>query len=128
MTSKDPVVRDITQYINRSAGQHQRRISEGTESVARLLRLPVVDTMTPDPYLLHRTHRVDTRDLAADDGVSVGGCCTHDCDEGRDCPLSVDAYEFNPWWARSIAVLVLLAVACIALAPEIAGLLSALNH
>lgn len=52
---QDPVVRDITEYINRSAGQHKRRISEGTESAVRLLRLPVYDSMTPDPYLLDRS-------------------------------------------------------------------------
>lgn len=75
MTTKDPVVQDLTEWINRSAGQHQRRVSEGTESAARLLRLPVRQ-MTPDPYLLHRTHRVDTHDLGADDGVSVGYCRT----------------------------------------------------
>jgi hypothetical protein len=53
-THQDPVVRDITQYINRSAGQHQRRISEGTESARRLIDLKVVDTMTDDPLNLHR--------------------------------------------------------------------------
>jgi hypothetical protein len=32
-------------------------------------------------------HHVDTHDLAHDDGVSVGGCCTHDCNQGRECPI-----------------------------------------
>jgi hypothetical protein len=72
-TNKDPVVRDITHYINRSAGQHQRRVSEGTASSRRLLDLPVYDTMTPDPYLLHRVHHVDTDDMPKGSGVSVGG-------------------------------------------------------
>lgn len=77
MTShQDPVVRDITKYINRSAGQHQRRISESTESAVRMLNLPVRDTMTPDPYLLHRVHHVDTEDMAEGSGVSVGGLVT----------------------------------------------------
>ena len=36
-------------------------------------------------------HRVDTSQLDERDGVSVGGCCSHECNEGRDCP----AREFD---------------------------------
>ena len=33
----DPVVQDLNSWINRSAGQHQRRLSEGTASARRVL-------------------------------------------------------------------------------------------
>lgn len=62
-------------------------MSEGTASAKRILRLPVRDSMTPDPLLLHR---VDASQLGCRDGVSVGGCCTHDCNQGRDCPRADD--------------------------------------
>lgn len=136
--NKDPVVRDLTAYINRSAGQHQRRISEDTESAARLLRLPVRDTMTADRLNLHRpvvdgqtgliVGRINTKTMAVDDGVSVGGCCTHDCNEGRDCPDRAEAYESSPRWPHVIVALLVAILAAIAITPEIAGLLSALNH
>lgn len=55
--------------------------------------------------------------------------CTHDCSEGRSCPARNTAIngEFDPWHLSTTAA-VLLVLACIALAPEIAGLLTALNH
>jgi hypothetical protein len=53
--------------------------------------------------------------MLADDGVSVGGCCTHDCNQGRTCPDApkptrtladwfVDAFMFC---VISIAVMVM---------------------
>lgn len=36
-TDQDPVVRDLTKHINRSAGQHKRQLSEGTASARRIL-------------------------------------------------------------------------------------------
>lgn len=86
MTEKpDPVVKDLNSWINRSAGQHQRRLSEGAASAARLIaqsdeeaeRLKAErlkawrGSMTADPY---RLHRVDTAQLGKRDGVSMGDC------------------------------------------------------
>lgn len=33
----DPAMKDVTEWINRSVGQHKRRISEGSASAARLI-------------------------------------------------------------------------------------------
>ena len=100
------------------------RISEGTESAARLLRLPVRQ-MTDDPYLLHRTHRVDTHDLGVDDGVSVGGCCSHFCEEGRSCPQRVEYAGNEPrdYFSIAIIAVLLLSIASIVFSPEIAEVL-----
>ena len=68
-TKPDQVVKDLNSWINRSAGQHQRRVSEGSASARRVL------------------HIVDTENMGERDGVSVGGCCTGDCNQGRDCPV-----------------------------------------
>ena len=57
----DPVVQNLNEWINRSAGQHQRRISEGHESARRILG---------------DMRRVDTSQLGQRDGVSVGACRT----------------------------------------------------
>jgi hypothetical protein len=65
---------------------HATRISEGHESARRILKHT---PLTSDPLLLHR---VDTSQLGDRDGVSVGGCCNHDCREGRDCPNDADFY------------------------------------
>jgi hypothetical protein len=65
---------------------HATRISEGHESALRILKHT---PLTSDPLLLHR---VDTSQLGDRDGVSVGGCCNHDCREGRDCPNDADFY------------------------------------
>jgi len=34
---QDPAMKDVTEWINRSVGQHKRRISEGSASAARLI-------------------------------------------------------------------------------------------
>lgn len=118
MTTKDPVVQDLAEWINRSAGQHQRRISEGAESAARLLRLPVRQ-MTNDPYLLHRTHQVDTHDLEDDDGCSVGGCCIDELpiEYSGDEPSGVD------WIAVAAVCIVLAAILVASFSAEIAEVL-----
>jgi len=118
--NQDPVVRDLTAYINRSAGQHQRRISEGTESARRLIDLKVRDTMTDDRLNLHR---VDTAQLGHDDGVSVSGCCTHDCNEGRDCPQRIEFAGSEPvdWPSVAIVALILTVICVAAFSPEIAA-------
>jgi hypothetical protein len=86
----DPVVKDLNSWINRSSGQHKRRISEGTESARRLAKLPEQTEEQAANLKAWRDslvlHRVDTSQLGERDGVSVGGCCTHECNEGRDCP------------------------------------------
>lgn len=56
-------------------------MSEGTESAQRILRLHKSEGLV---------HRVDASQLGHRDGVSVGGCCTADCNQGRDCPLDDD--------------------------------------
>lgn len=60
----DPVMRHINAAINRSAGQHLRAMR----------KTMAAQSMTSDPYLLHRTHHVDTeRDPPADAaGVAIG--------------------------------------------------------
>lgn len=140
--NKDPVVRDLTAYINRSAGQHQRRISEDTESAARLLRLPVRDTMTADRLNLHRpvvdgqtgliVGRINTKTMAVDDGVSVGGCCTHECNEGRDCQQRIEFAGEEPYSVLSIvlsaAVIGALCLLVWHISPELRGLVSIIKH
>lgn len=71
----DPAMRRVQQTINRSAGQHLRAIrkpveSEGTRSARAILG----ESITSEPLLLNRLHRVDTlRDLPADTtGVAIG--------------------------------------------------------
>ena len=120
----DPVVQNLNEWINRSAGQHQRRISEGTESAARLLRLPVVGAMTADRLNLHR---VDTSQLGERDGVSIGACCTGDCSQGRDCPER-ESGELSPLTTvvLYLVVAVLLVAALFATAPELVLMLMGL--
>jgi hypothetical protein len=65
----DPVVKDLNSWINRSACQHKRRVSEGTASAKRIIGEP----MTNDQF---RLHRVDSSQLGQRDGVSVGYCRT----------------------------------------------------
>ena len=118
MTTKpDQVVKDLNSWINRSAGQHQRRVSESAESAARLLRLPIVDSMTDDRLNLHR---IDTSQMGQRDGVSVGACCTGDCSQGRDCPeresSEMPLIDSVLLW---VACCVLLIAALSATAPEL---------
>jgi len=121
---KDPVVKNIDEWINRSAGQHQRRVSEGAESAARLLRLPVVDAMTADRLSLHR---VDTSQLGERDGASIGACCTGDCSQGRDCPER-ESGEMSPLMTVLLYVVcaVVLLAALAATAPELVLMLMGL--
>jgi hypothetical protein len=81
------------------------------------------NTMTDDRLNLHR---VDTSQLAPDDGVSVGGCCSGDCNEGRDCPVQYAGDE--PYSALSmvvaIALVCALAVVVWYATPELRGLVS----
>lgn len=114
-TKPDQVVKDLNSWINRSAGQ--RRVSEGAESAARLLRLPVVDAMTADRLNLHR---VDASQLGQRDGVPVGACCTGDCSQGRDCPER-ESGELSPLATvvLYLFVAVLLVAALFATAPEL---------
>ena len=58
---QDPVVQNLNEWINRSAGQHKRYASEGHESAKRILG---------------DMRRVDTSQLGQRDGVSVGACRT----------------------------------------------------
>jgi hypothetical protein len=48
-----------------------RSVSEGIHSARRIQ---------------HHLHRVDTSQMPEGSGVSVGGCCTQDCNQGRTCP------------------------------------------
>ena len=40
----------------------------------------------------------------------------------------IESFDPNPWWPRAVVILILLFIAAIAFAPEIAGLLFAINH
>jgi hypothetical protein len=85
-----------------------------------VLTLPVRDTMTDDRLNLHR---VDTAQLGHDDGVSVGGCCTHECNEGRDCPQRIEFAGGEPvdWPFVAIVALILTVICVAAFSPEIAA-------
>ena len=131
---QDPVVQNLTEWINRSAGQHQRRISEGAESAARLLRLPVVDAMTDDRLNLHR---VDISQLGKRDGVSVGDCCHCDvadfnCNQGRDCPERIEYAGEEPYSALSlvwaVAVVGALCLLVWYISPELRALVSIIKN
>lgn len=81
---KDPVTKDLTEWINRSAGQHQRYLSEGTASARRLKSLPSQTEQQADDLKKWRAsviangllHRVDASQIGKRDGVSVGACRT----------------------------------------------------
>lgn len=80
-TNQDPVVRDLTKHINRSAGQHQRRLSEGTASARRILPVQTEDEAAllkqwRANVIASGLHRVDTAHLGKRDGVSLGDCRT----------------------------------------------------
>lgn len=82
--------------------------------------------MTDDRFNLHR---VDTSQLANDDGVSVGGCCTHDCNEGRNCP---NREEGDPYSGGALLIAVLIVAALcllvLSLSPELRGLISIVTY
>ena len=120
-TKPDQVVKDLNSWINRSAGQHQRRISEGAESAARLLRLPVVDAMTDDRLNLHRV-----------DAGQLGDCCNHECDEGRTCPERIEFAGEEPYTALSLVLSVAVVGAMCLLvwyiSPELRALVSIIKN
>lgn len=137
-TDQDPVVTDITKYINRSAGQHARRIAEGSAHARALLALPVVDTMTDD-----RLHRIDASRLSHDDGVSVGGCCinTQALEDAaqmkairkwRESHQPVEFAGPEPYSMSELVFAILIVVAMLlgllALSPELRGLLSLVTY
>jgi hypothetical protein len=66
-------------------------------------------------------HRVDTSQLGERDGVSVGGCCNHDCNEGRDCPQRDPVQDVS----RFVTVLFVIAICVVAFSPEIAAAIHA---
>ena len=74
----DPVIQDITEWINRSAGQHQRRMSEGSASARRICHLQTdeeaanLKMWNASDMLPH----VDYSKVGRRDGVSVGACRT----------------------------------------------------
>jgi hypothetical protein len=79
MNRQDPVVTDLVKHINRSAGQHQRRMSEGTASARRLQSLPVQtdeEAANLKAWRASGLRRVDTSQMGQRDGVSVGACRT----------------------------------------------------
>jgi hypothetical protein len=63
----DPVVKDLNSWINRSSGQHKRRISEGTESARRILSFVAVDFDTGEISRHFPNGRV-SRDVGTSDG------------------------------------------------------------
>lgn len=56
MSNTDPALKQVNSWINRSVGQHQRRISEGTASAQRLQKLP---EQTPDQSELLKQWRAN---------------------------------------------------------------------
>jgi hypothetical protein len=92
------------------------------KSARRLIDLPVHDTMTGDHLNLHRA----VSQQALEDAAQMEAIRKMREDE---MPIQyADDFETNPWWPRAIVVLLLLAIACIAMAPEIAGFLSFATH
>ena len=132
----DPVVKDLNSWINRSSGQHKRRISEGTESARRLAKLPEQTEEQAANLKAWRdsliAHHVDTSQLGERDGVSVGGCCTHECNEGRDCPQRIEYAGDEPYTATSLAVAAVIVGALFLLvwniSPELRGLVSIITY
>ena len=78
-TQTDPVVKDLNSWINRSAGQHQRRVSEGSASARRICNFQT-DEEAATLKMWQATkiglRRVDTSLIGQRDGVSVGACRT----------------------------------------------------
>ena len=118
-TKPDQVVKE---WINRSAGQHQRRVSEGTASARRICHLQTDEEAATlkmwqaSEMLPH----VDYSKVGRRDGVSVGACCTGDCNQGRDCPEREEGemplIDSVLLW---VACCVLLIAALSATAPEL---------
>lgn len=79
----DPVVKDLTNWINRSAGQNHRRISEGAASARRICQLQTEEEAENLKQWQAKwedgkigMHRIDTSQMGQRDGVSVGACRT----------------------------------------------------
>jgi len=71
---KDPVVKNIDEWINRSAGQHRRRWSEGTQQIPH--QQTDEEAANLKAWRASGLRRVDTSQLGQRDGVSVGACRT----------------------------------------------------
>lgn len=139
-TQTDPVVQNLNEWINRSAGQHQRRISEGTASAKRLQSLPVQTDEEAQNLKAWRAsvianglmRRVDTSQLGERDGVSVGGCCNHECNEGRDCPERIEYAGDEPYSTISLVLsVVIVSALCLLvwyISPELRALVSIIKN
>ena len=117
---QDPVVQNLTEWINRSAGQHQRRISEGTESARRLQSLPVQTDEEAAKLKMWQSTRIGREMLPHVDYSKVGACCTGDCEQGRSCPER-ESGELSPLMTVLLYVVcaVVLLAALAATAPEL---------
>jgi hypothetical protein len=77
-------------------------------------------------------NRVDTSQLGERDGVSVGGCCSHECNEGRDCPQRIEYAGDEPYTATSLAIAaVIVGALCLLvwkISPELRGLVSIITY
>ena len=76
---QDPVIQDLNSWINRSAGHHRRRVSEGSASARRICNFQT-DEEAATLKMWQATkiglHCVDTSQMGQRDGVSVGACRT----------------------------------------------------
>jgi len=117
---KDPVVKNIDEWINRSAGQHQRRISEGTASARRLEKIAVQTDEEAAKLKMWQSTRIGREMLPHVDYSRVGACCTGDCNEGRACPER-ESGEMSPLMTVLLYVVcaVVLLAALAATAPEL---------
>lgn len=120
---QDPVVVDLNQWINRSAGQHSRRISEGTKSAQRLIGLPVVDTMTDDRFNLHRP----VSEQAQEDAEQMEALR-----KWRESHQPVEFAGPEPYSMGSLFIAVLIVAAlCLlvySISPELRGLISIVTY
>jgi hypothetical protein len=69
-------------------------------------------------------HRVDTSELGADDGVSVGGCCNHD-EKHQIEYAGLEPLRFTDLLIVSAIILIL---AYIAFLPEFSGFLMVIRE
>lgn len=101
----DPVVHDLTKYINRSAGQHQRRLSEGTASARRLEKIPVQTDEEAANLKMWQSTRIGLEMLPHVDYSRVG--------TGRtDMPVDFAGPEPREESEMSALNIILLYVAC----------------
>lgn len=116
---QDPVVQNLTEWINRSAGQHRRRWSEGTQQIPHqqtdeeAMNLKAWRANVIANGLLHR---VDSSQMGQRDGVSVGACRT-DLPVDFAGPEPVEYDENAPLMTLTeLFVIVLIVGACFGLA------------